>query len=116
MEMLNYVPFTAREVAFALEYSDCDEMTGEYIAEELLSGVEAFTGEELNKLAEYKGITAEFLSENDPAFLGYTDPCTVLRKVIAENALNYGIDAEAVSKICGLPLETVEKLKQSCLT
>ena len=111
METLNYVPFTANEVALTLEYSDCDEMTGEYIARAMLSGVEEFTDDELDELAAYKGVTIEYLTEHDPAFQRYSDPGTVLRISIAAKALKLGVNAEVAAEICGLSLDKVQALK-----
>ena len=108
--MTNYRLLTPDDVACALAIEDCDEMTGKQIARDMLAGVVEFTCDELIKLAEYKGVTAGFLMENDPAFSLYTDPATAARKSIALNLLRRGADYELAAEICGLPLDTVRNL------
>ena len=66
-----YAPVTAHEVADALGIVDCEDMTGEYIAGDMLSGVIMFTVTELNTIAAYKGISLDFLIHKDPAFEDY---------------------------------------------
>ena len=66
-----YYPVTAHEVADVLAIVDCEEMTGEYIARDMLSGTVRFTVKELRKIATYKDVSLDFLIHNDPSFKNY---------------------------------------------
>ena len=66
-----YFPVTAHEVADALVIADCEDMTGVYIAKDMLSGLIGFTVNELKRIAVYKDISLDFLIHNDPAFRDY---------------------------------------------
>jgi hypothetical protein len=96
------VPFTAREVALALKIFDCEDMLGEDIAKEMLDGLMEFSREELEKLAAFKGLSLEFLTENDPSLRRYEDPVLKARKGIASNLINRGFCIMFVNEICGL--------------
>ena len=66
-----YFPVTACEVADALNIEDCEELTGEYIAEGMLNGTVGFTMGEIRKIAAYKGVSVDFLIHYDPSFRNY---------------------------------------------
>jgi len=63
-----YLPITANEVAKVLDIADCEDITGESIAKEMLSGVIRFDIMELRRIAAYKDVSLDFLIHNDPSF------------------------------------------------
>ena len=106
MKTLAYIPYTVRETAAALDITDCDAMTGEDIARDLLNGVVIFEHYELDRLAEYKGVGVEYLIEHDPSFRRYAD----VRREIAVRLLRSGADTEYTAEICGLDMDVVEEI------
>ena len=111
MSYLTYVPYTVKEVALALGISDCDEILGEEIARDMLSGVVEFTPAELERLADYKDVDLEYIIEHDPSFGRYACPKSIAaRKAGAASLVDEGHDSEFAAEFCGFDVSVVERL------
>lgn len=100
-----YTPLTAGEVAKVLAITDCDELAGERIADDMLNGLVEFTEDEVTRLAAYKGICYDELSILDPRFKRYAKK----ERLIAKKLIDKGFDAEFAAEICGLDVVEIRK-------
>jgi len=113
MMAFSYVPYTAHEVALALGFTDCDDMTGKNIAQDMLLGKPRFNRRELVKLAAYKGVSVTYLTEHDQSFRRYADRETAVKRTIASRAVERHLGVEFAAEITGLTLDEIIMLKRT---